>query len=61
MVPGVYTLHGCKKTNRKRFNLSLYKSNKKNKLKRQSLRRKKLKMSDKINETEVATYIPGGF
>ena len=61
MVPGVYTLHGCKKTNRKRLNLSIYKSNKRNKLKRQSLRRKKLKMSDKINETEVATYIPGGF
>ena len=61
MVPGAYTLKGCKTLNLKRIRWSLYKCNKQNQLRRQSLRTKKMKATNKINVTETPSYIPGGF
>lgn len=61
MVPGAYTLKGCQRLNVKRIRLAEYRGNKNSKLRRQLLRAKKLKKSDKINETEEETYVPGGF
>ena len=59
MVPGAYTLKGCRTLNLKRIRQSLYKCNKQNQLKRQSLRAKKMKATDKINDTD--SQLPGGF
>jgi hypothetical protein len=61
IVPGVYTLKGCSRINEKRVRKCLYRNDRLNKLKRQSLRAKKHKTVDKINETELPMYVPGGF
>ena len=61
MIPGKFALKGCASINNKRVRRSLYRSDKRQKAKRQALRAKKLKKSDKIDEQEPKTYIPGGF
>ena len=61
IIPGRYTLYGCKSINKKRLRLSLFKNSYRSKEKRQSLRARKLKQNDKNKESEGKTYIPGGF
>ena len=61
MIPGNYMSKGCSRINEKRIRKCLYRNDKRNKLKRQSLRAKKHKTIDKTNETEPPMYVPGGF
>ena len=61
MIPGRYSLRGCKQINMKRIKFSEYQIDKKNKVRRQFLRAKKLKKSDKILENEDKLYEAGGF
>lgn len=61
MIPGQYTSSGCKRLNAKRLKLSDYKTDGGNKSRRQILRGKKLKKSDKLKEFEGKLYQAGGF
>ena len=61
MVPGVYTLRGCKRINVKRLRYAEYKENIKNKARRQILRAKKMKKNDHLVESEEKLYEAGGF
>ena len=58
-VPVVYMLKGFKKRNLKRINLVKQRASRKNKLRRQILRGKKMSKNDKLLEKEVHIYVPG--
>lgn len=49
MIPGKFTLKGCDTVNKKQIQRSLFRCNKRQKVKRQALRSKKLKKGDKKN------------
>ena len=61
LIPGKYTLNGCKHLNAKRLKFSQYRSNAGNKTRRQMLRAKKLRKTDKLKESEGKIYEAGGF
>ena len=61
MIPGVFTIQGCIRLNRKRLSLSHYKNAEKNKLQRKKLRGKKFCKQDGHEETEGKLYEAGGF
>ena len=61
VIPGKYTLNGCKKLNAKRlFNLA-YKSTEKSKLRRRVIRGKAKQKDDKPSELEGSSYEGGAF
>ena len=60
-VPVVYMLKGFKKRNLKRINLVKQRASRKNKLRRQILRGKKMSKNDKLLEKEDHIYVPGRF
>ena len=51
MIPGVFTLKGCKGLNARRLRFAKYKAEKSNKVRRQVLRAKKLNNDDKLKES----------
>ena len=61
MIPGVFTLQGCKGLNARRLRFAKYKVDKRNKLRRQVLQAKKLKKNDKLKESGPALYKSGAF
>ena len=58
-IPVVYMLKGFKKRNLKRVNLVNQRASRKNKLRRQILRGKKMSKNDKLLEKEDHIYVPG--
>ena len=61
MIPGVFTLKGCKGLNARRLRFAEYKAEKHNKLKRQVLRAKKLTKNDRLKESGPTLYKAGAF
>ena len=61
MIPGYYTINGSNAINKIHLKRSIYRGKPNNKLRRQKLRAKKLKKSDKTLENEGKLYEKGGF
>jgi hypothetical protein len=59
MIPGYYTIEGCKYLNAKRLSMSAYKNNDKNKTQRKVLRGSNYKIADKHEQKEGNLYEAG--
>ena len=61
MIPGKFTVTGCRNLNQKRLFRAEYKNDEKNKLRRKTLRGKRMNKNDKTKEKEGKLYESGGF
>lgn len=61
MIPGAFTLRGCKSLNARRLWFAQYKAKQQNKVRRQLSRGKKLEKNDSLIESGPILYEPGGF
>ena len=61
MIPGQYTVKGCKIINQKRLSNSSYKNIESSKKRRKVIRGKSKQKDDKNDEKDGETYAPGAF